>query len=298
MKKESICCVIVTFNRLELLKEALRGIFKQTIEVDKIIIVDNNSTDGTREWLKSIESNLIQIVFQENSGGAGGFFTGVKLAYDQDYDWIWMMDDDVEAKSNCLEELIKYKDISKCIHPRKIFLDNVDHYWEHYYNYSSGLIFGSKNDSFKNGKDICFLNVGNFEGMLISRIVVEKIGFPNKDYFIAGDDTEYGFLANQYTNVSYVKNAIIIRKKKSTEELETLFYKYYMLRNRHISRNLIFKINGNKSTFIFDLTTYFIFFTEIINSFKIKGGSNKIKKIKILFKAFLDYKLKKVGKTF
>lgn len=76
---------------------------------------------------------------------------------------------------------------------------------------------------------ICFVNVGCFEGMLISREIVNKIGFPNKNYFIVGDDLEYGFLASHYTNVSYVKSAKIIRKKNSYDEIvsptsNVLFY--------------------------------------------------------------------------
>ena len=47
--------VIVTYNRLELLKECLLCIDKQVKKFDSVLIVDNYSTDGTREYLKNKE---------------------------------------------------------------------------------------------------------------------------------------------------------------------------------------------------------------------------------------------------
>ena len=46
--------VIVTYNRLELLKECLLCIDKQVKKFDSVLIVDNYSTDGTREYLKNL----------------------------------------------------------------------------------------------------------------------------------------------------------------------------------------------------------------------------------------------------
>ena len=296
---ETICAVIVTFNRLKLLKEAIHGILTQTIKIDRIVIVDNDSKDGTREWLRTIESDIITIIFQENTGGAGGFNTGVKYAFENGYDWIWMMDDDVVPESNCLEELLKYKSISECLHPRKIYSDGVDRYWEHYYNYTTGLIFGSKNQSFRNEKNICFLNVGNFEGMLISKNVVSKIGFPNIKYFIAGDDTEYGFLASFFTNVSYLKNAVIKRNKKSDEDGESIFYLYYFIRNRHLLKELIDYVDGDKSVKNFDRTTFkmvrYNIYKTLFGKYTI---SEKIKRIFIIIRAFRDCKNKVIGNSY
>ena len=83
----------------------------QTRSIDKIIIVDNGSSDGTKEYLSNLKGENIQIIYQENLGGAGGFHTGLKAAYEQEYDWIWLMDDDVEVASDCLENLLKYSNI-------------------------------------------------------------------------------------------------------------------------------------------------------------------------------------------
>lgn len=295
---EKICCVIVTFNRLSLLKECIQAVLNQTRSLDKIIIVDNGSSDGTKEYLSNLKSENIQIIYQENLGGAGGFHTGLKAAYEQEYDWIWLMDDDVEVASDCLENLLKYSDISKCLHPNKYYIDNVNFKWEQWYDPFRGVTYSLHNTSFKNNKDICFVNVGCFEGMLISREIVNKIGFPNKNYFIVGDDLEYGFLASNYTNVSYVKNAKIIRKKNSYEELPSLNAMYYSIRNRHLMKNIPNLINLEYGTGIeFEIITLKGYLSCIKRVFQGKEAAiKKFENIKLISKAYKNYFYKEVGK--
>ena len=50
-------CVVVTFNRLDKLKKALQAYEVATVLPLYIIVVDNNSTDGTQEYLDSWEKN-------------------------------------------------------------------------------------------------------------------------------------------------------------------------------------------------------------------------------------------------
>ena len=52
-------CVVVTYNRKEILVECLEAIINQSYKVDKIIIIDNNSQDGTELYLK--EKGLLEI---------------------------------------------------------------------------------------------------------------------------------------------------------------------------------------------------------------------------------------------
>lgn len=297
---ERICAVVVTFNRLGLLKECLEGIRSQTRAVDKIIIVDNNSTDGTREWLKTVESDNVEIIFQENLGGAGGFHTGMKIAYAQGYDWMWLMDDDVEPDRQCLGVLLSYSHMSQCLHPVKIYSDGVILEWEYVINPANGKKARLGNYSFKCGKEHCFVNVGNFEGMLVSREIVSKIGFPNPDYFIAEDDTEYGFLAGMHTDVSYIANAVLYRKKTSVEdEILSPLFLYYVIRNRHLLR-AVFKKYGlvNEKHFDGESTVILLKWMKFI-LFKYKRTSlkGKINLLRIAFRANKDRKEGKIGKT-
>lgn len=296
---KNICVTVVTFNRLQLLKECIEGIKKQTYPIDKIIIVNNGSTDGTAQWLDSIANEQIQIIHQENTGSAGGFHTGIKAGYDQGFEWIWMMDDDVEALPDCLENLLKFQNVSECLHPSKKYISGEEFIWEHYYNPFKGRGFAVNNYSFAYGKPICFVNVGCFEGMLISRNIIQKIGFPNKDYFIFGDDVEYGFLASMYTNVSFIKDARLIRKKTLEQEKPSLLMYYYLIRNRHLLKKIKYKLPNPPSDWKFNLYTIKVFLTYVYVIFR-KDKSNfstKLKYLKTLIRGLIDCNRHLVGKT-
>jgi GT2 family glycosyltransferase len=49
--KETVCAVVVTYNRKELLIECLDALCKQTRPIDAMYIIDNFSNDGTAELL-------------------------------------------------------------------------------------------------------------------------------------------------------------------------------------------------------------------------------------------------------
>ena len=76
--------VIVTYNRLELLKECITACINQKEEFQKILIINNASTDGTKEYLENLQySNLEIINSNKNLGGSGGFWLGIKQ-------WNWI----------------------------------------------------------------------------------------------------------------------------------------------------------------------------------------------------------------
>jgi GT2 family glycosyltransferase len=229
-----VVAVVVTFNRKKYLLECLEALKKQTYSLAEIVIVDNASTDGTSEFVQ--KSGILNdptcryVRLNKNTGGAGGFNAGMALALETKASWLWVMDDDVAPEPNCLEQLLNYKKISECIHPRKTLLNGDDYVWEHHIDILTGgrTIFGNK--SFENGKDIVFTNVACFEGMLVSRRIVEVIGLPDPKYFIAEDDTLFGIKASVHTNVAYVAGALM--HKLIPLGIVSPWKSYYMMRNR------------------------------------------------------------------
>ena len=89
-----LATVVVTFNRLAALRQTLPRILEQ--QVDHVVVVDNGSTDGTRDWLASLtQPNLTVVLARENRGGAAGFETGLRTAVERfDPDWCVLLDDD------------------------------------------------------------------------------------------------------------------------------------------------------------------------------------------------------------
>ena len=101
---------MVTYNRLNTLKVALAHIFDQTIQPDTLIIVDNNSTDGTQDYLRTIrDTENVHFLLLTSNIGAGAAYT-----YAMDYalhcniqpDYFWMVEDDTYYHKNTLAELL------------------------------------------------------------------------------------------------------------------------------------------------------------------------------------------------
>lgn len=103
-----IAAVVTTYNRLPLLKENIESLLSQSFSKLDIIIVNNNSTDGTEEYVLSLNNDKIKYYNTgANLGGAGGFAFGVKKALELGYDYAWLMDDDTIPDNTALEFLIK-----------------------------------------------------------------------------------------------------------------------------------------------------------------------------------------------
>lgn len=109
-----VAAIVVTYNRKQLLKECLNAILNQTAEVERIIVINNASTDGTEDLFKKngeFASNKIKCVNMDcNTGGSGGFYEGFKRASKVDADWFWIMDDDTIPNYDCLEKLLEAND--------------------------------------------------------------------------------------------------------------------------------------------------------------------------------------------
>ena len=112
--------VIVTYNRLELLKECIENCIRQTIPFEKIIIVNNCSTDGTDEYLQQYKADMRFVISEqtENLGGAGGFRVGLELAGKEDLDWVLIIDDDAMIAEDYIQKcdrvIRRYPNVVAC----------------------------------------------------------------------------------------------------------------------------------------------------------------------------------------
>lgn len=220
-----IAAVIVTFNRLELLKKCIDAVRNQTRKVDEIIVVNNGSTDGTKEWLEKQKD--LTIINQENLGGAGGFYTGIKTAYESGFDWVWCMDDDCLPKESCLELQLP-ESVYTITGPRVI--DGKTDVWNCNYNKLKYRLL--------NLLRIPFITIP-FNGFLISNYTIKKIGLPIREFFIYSDDVEYSFRAYKMGIKLDIKNLAYMEhpKPKGIKNMKENMLFYY-LRNNFLSSML------------------------------------------------------------
>lgn len=276
---EKIAATIVTYNRLTILKKVIGGVREQSRKPDEIVVVDNSSTDGTKEWLA--EQNDLTVITQENTGSSGGQWTLFKYAYEKGFDWLWTMDDDVIPRKECLANLLNEKYGKYLI--RSPFLYGCDGKPHLHIALSYNLTnpFKSFWKKIISESDIQTNNleaVGiTFEGPLIHRKVIEKIGFPNKKFFIYADDTEYflrAFKQNFIGTVIFYAN-FDRQLPMPIKDIKFGWKHYYIIRNT-IALDVLY---GNLAVRIIRPIEIFILWL---------GRSRSFSDIKTTLKAFID----------
>ena len=85
-----ISVIIPTFNRLDFIKDAIDSVLSQSYVVDEIIVVDNNSTDGTNTLIKK-NYPQIKLIQEKKQGVSNARNTGILNAKN---DWIAFLDSD------------------------------------------------------------------------------------------------------------------------------------------------------------------------------------------------------------
>lgn len=186
-----IIAVVVTYNRLELLKRNI-DCLRQNTPLTSIVVVNNGSTDGTTQWLAAQPD--LQVINQENVGGSGGFYTGIEYAYKAGADWIWCMDDDVFPRADCLQQLLPYTEQKEVgiLAPRRLQEGRIfTHDFQEYNLTNPFTSMYQKRLSKQEVTGLTEIKGTAFEGPLISREVVKAIGLPNRELFIFCDDTDY-----------------------------------------------------------------------------------------------------------
>ncbi|MAD57057.1 MAG: hypothetical protein CMK44_00610 [Porticoccus sp.] len=205
-----ILALIVTHNRLSDLKNCIKAVQSQTLKIDKLLIIDNGSTDGTKKYLKD---NRIFSIHTENLGSAGGWNKGINYALINNYKYIWMMDDDGFPNIDSLN-LLK-SNITKdhsCLSSLILDLNNTNTLaiplpiLNKKFN---PIIFKFKRKIRKISdlpKTKEFYNYANFfNGALISIKHIKKIGNIDLNFFIYGEEVDFFY---RLRNVGKVQTLI------------------------------------------------------------------------------------------
>jgi len=278
-KRKTVCAVVVTYNRKKLLLECLEAIRKQTRPVQGIYLIDNASTDGTPKllfekgyikelppenltepWEKEFEiKNLTDgetiklhyVRMHENTGGAGGFYEGVKKAYKRGYDWLWLMDDDTIPQEIALQILLETTTLNLGIKigficSKVLWTDGSPHKMNlpKLKPLVNGLCFNLYEEY-----GILLISGCSFVSMLINRKVIQDVGLPIKEFFIWNDDVEYTsrIVSNGYVGVYNPKSIVVHKTDANLSSIEIVdpIRHFYNIRN-----NLYILKRKNRPMFI------------------------------------------------
>ena len=186
-----IAAVVVTYNRMKMLRKCLDALLAQTAGCD-ILVIDNASTDSTAEACSAYtekHGNIRYFNTGANLGGACGFQWGMRTAVRLGYDDVWVMDDDCYPDPDALEKLMQ-----------------ADRKLEGNYGFLSSKAVWTDGSLCEMNiqrhslsvpiqreivNDLTEIRIASFVSMLIRAEAIRKVGLPIKEFFIWTDDWEY-----------------------------------------------------------------------------------------------------------
>ena len=235
----------------------------QTHNPHEILVVDNNSQDGTKEYLQSLHS-VTPIYLEENTGPAGGFHEGVKyFAENSSVDFVWMMDDDFFPFASCLEILLKNTNRNTVAFP------------------------------FIREKDFASRKQPGWWGVLVPMQIIIRVGYPRKDLFFWSEDTEYLQARINHTYkypLKWVSSAKGVHFTRRETNYRQPWRYYYEIRNSIYSRLYIKERTLMRSYKL--LRSWIKLFGNII-----VREDDKREKMKWFLKGTIHGFAKKLGKT-
>jgi GT2 family glycosyltransferase len=176
-----VASVVVTYNRRDLLTEALTAIAAQTRPPDIMIVVDNASSDGTVGLLRERFPSADVVALPRNTGGAGGFAVGIARALERGATALWLMDDDTIPEPGALEALLVpfARHRPALVAGRVVWTDGRDHPMNTPRPRPSGIPGHAR------------VRSASFVSVLLDAAAVRETGPPVADYFLWNDDFEY-----------------------------------------------------------------------------------------------------------
>lgn len=307
----NVAAIVVTFNRKQLLLECLNALINQSQSLKAIYIVDNASTDGTIDSLKEkgyVTSNndvlvngirINYIRLEENTGGAGGFYTGMQEAAKQNYDWLWIMDDDAIPYRDALENLLSNNIANDVVAlSSKVIDSNGEIQLFHRGNFNYNNMFPHLQSALPEkeySRKVMEIDFASFVGIMVKSSIIKEIGLPNKEFFIHNDDLEYSIRLREKGKILLVPGSTILHKEVAKAQMIKKFLNIKMARkpiNQHwISyygiRNLLIigkEHHNNKLSFYYQSLKHYS--KEIIKIIIL--DDSKIKRIKLVNKSYND----------
>ncbi|RDV16135.1 glycosyltransferase [Pontibacter diazotrophicus] len=258
---DKIGVAVVTFNRLKYLQICLQKISNQTYKNFDVLVVNNNSDDGTKEFL--LTQDLAQIHLDDNTGPAGGFHEAIKYFLEkQDYDYLWLMDDDVFPAADCLEHLLGAREEHSIFYP------------------------------YIRTKDLKSITYPGWSGFLLPIGITRQAGLPIKELFYWSEDTEYiqHRIRDQLgCKIKFVPKAKVVHFTTKSRKKRAWGY-YYEVRNMLYMRLYVKERTALRA---FKLVRSWVKLLGAI----ILREDNKLEKIKWFLRGTVHGITKKLGKT-
>ena len=266
--KLSISVIIPTLNRVNLLKRALRSVLNQTLPPDEIIVIDNGSTDDTKNMINDNFQN-IKYYYLHDKGVSKARNLGIK---NSNSEWLSFLDSDDEWHRKKLEKqinFIKYNSKCKFVHSNEVWLRNGIHLNQLKKHKKKG------GNIFKNCLKMCCISPSS---VILKKNIFYDYGFFDESFKVC-EDYEMWLRISAKEEICFLEDKLLIKHGGHKDQLSKKFWGMDRFRVYAIEKNLL---NNNFSKYQNGLAKFFLLqkLEVIINGAKKRNNIETFEKFK------------------
>ena len=235
MKRFKASVIIPNWNGEKLLKDCLSSLTKQTYKNFEIIVVDNDSTDDSVEFINKFYPSIKLIRLNKNYGFAKAINEGAR---NSNADYVVFLNNDTYVDKNWLKSLVVYAEK----YPEAISINSK---LLNYYNHSKidgvGILINEVGQAKSLGWEeedkgqydrVKYIFGATAGAALFKRLDFIKVGMFDEDYFMYSEEVDFAFRA-QFLNYKsiYCPSAIVYHKHKATAKRLPQLLEYWQFRN-------------------------------------------------------------------
>ncbi|MBN3039153.1 MAG: glycosyltransferase family 2 protein [Candidatus Omnitrophica bacterium] len=229
MQEPKVCVIIINYNGIEYVLDAIDSVQKLLYGNYEIIVVDNCSTDGSQEAIKKGFPDVRLIVNRENLGSSGGYNRGMRESLtNNDVQYVFLINCDAKADPDCLKKLVVVAESDHqigIVQPKVLRMDNPHIIDSTGHIFRFGRIIDRGHDQIDKGQFDNKLEIigACSAACLYSRKMIEDIGMYDEEYGSNYEDAELSWRAhNRGWRAKFAPEAIVYHKrggfKKKSEE--------------------------------------------------------------------------------
>lgn len=255
--------VTVTYNSQDVLADFFKSIQNQDYKHFLLFFIDNASSDKSVEQIKSWNfSKKIIVENEHNLGIAAGNNQGIRLAFENDCDFILLLNNDTVFESSLLTKLMKAQTAfnSSVVVPQMNYFSPSNKIWyaggffnrsKAFLNYHRGQ--GEIDNKQYNADDI--VDYAPSCCVLINKNVFEDIGYMDEKYFVYFDDTDffYRLKLDKRHKIRFVHDVEFYHKigslTKSRTSKSSIYYSDFFISQN--CKNHVYFLRKNKPQFSF-----------------------------------------------
>ena len=291
---ENICIILVNYNGYDDTVECIKSIENSDYDNYKIILVDNGSKDKNKILNDNYINNAADVIIsEENLGFSGGNNLGIKYAQEKyDPEYYLLLNNDTVITKDTISNLKKGFDFDSkagIITGKIYYFSEPKTIWAAggKFNFNTGIADQPELGKIDDGvqyENTCEVSFATGCTMLISKQVINTVGYLEESYFLYAEDTDYCCrVLNAGFKIIYVGKALIYHKVSASTGKQSNMQQYYMFRNNCY----IIKKYCNKTLYVYARRIY-----RTIKEMKYEHYS-----LRVLYKAWRDFHKGIIGKV-